>query len=344
MKYVSALTMVLVVTVYSAATAAASTLDTVISRGTLQCGVSGSLPGFSFVDANGTWTGIDVDMCRAISAAVFGDADKVKYQALSARERFDELRDGKIDVLSRNTTWTLIRDATGMDFAGVIYYDGQSFMVHKELGIKDISGLSGAAICVTRGTTTEINLAEYFETKKMTYTKIERGTYNEIIDAYEKGVCDAFTADQSALFAHRTRLKDPAAHIVLPEIISKEPLGPVVRQIGSAAGCDNRWVEIVRWTLFTMLAAEELGVNSNNVDKIRKNTKNPRMKRLLGLAGETGKQLGLPADWGYQIIKQVGNYAEIFDHNLGPDTPLKVERGLNALWKDGGIHYPLPIL
>jgi general L-amino acid transport system substrate-binding protein len=322
--------------------ASAGTLDRVKTVGLIRCGVSEGLPGFSSLRADGRWAGIDVDICRGVAAALFGDPEKVKYIPLSAEDRFDALREESIDVLSRNTTWTLGRDAADMEFAAVSFYDGQSFMVRKDLDITDVKDLDGATICVTKGTTTEINLADHFRANKMTYTGKVYPTYAEMVAAYDASFCEAYTADHSALYAHRTKLSDPAAHVILPKFISKEPLGPVVR--GCQAGGEDRWVEVIRWTLFAMLEAEELGVNSENVNELRANSKIPSIRRLLGVEGNMGKQLGLRADWGYNIIKMVGNYAEIYDRNLGSGTPLNIPRGLNALWKDGGLQYAMPIL
>ena len=326
------------------ATASAGTLDDVNAKGVIRCGVSQGLPGFSNLDDQGNWSGIDVDLCRAVAAAVLGNPNRVEYEPLSAKDRFDALREGRVDVLSRNTTWTLVRDATGLEFAAVIYYDGQAFMIRKDLGLKSARELNGAAICVTAGTTTRINLADYFRTHNMTYTAEVFADYDQMIAAYDAGRCDAFTADQSALYGHRTKLKDPAAHIILPELISKEPLGPVVRQPGCDNVGDSRWLEVIRWTLYAMIEAEERGVSSINVDAFRAKSKNPGIRRLLGVEGGMGRKLGLPNDWAYKIIKLVGNYAEIYERNLGPDTRLKIPRGLNALWTAGGLQYAMPII
>ena len=339
MKYAIVL-VISIATTFFGVTASAGTLDLVKTRGFVLCGVSEGLAGFSDRDRNGNWSGMDVDICRAVAAAILGDPDLVSYTPLAARKRFEALLTRQIDVLSRNTTWTLSRDRKGLEFAAVSYFDGQAFMVREDLGVKGALELDGAAICVTAGTTTEINLADYFRANGMVYRGIGFSAYGEMVAAYEAGDCDAYTADQSALYGHRTKLKNPTAHVILPELISKEPLGPVVREDEG----DNRWVEVIRWTLYTMLEAEERGIDSGNVDELRKNSRNPGIRRLLGVEGETGKNLGLPRDWGYKIIKRVGNYAEIFDRSLGPDTPLDIPRGLNALWKDGGLQYPMPVL
>ena len=320
------------------ASAQAGTLDDVRAQGFVQCGVSQGVPGFSNPDEAGVWSGIDVDVCRAVAAAIWGDADKVKYTPLTAKERFTALQSSEIDVLSRNTTWTLVRDtALGLDFAGVNYYDGQGFMVRKDLGISSAMELDGASVCTNIGTTTELNMADFFRTNGLSYEPVAFEKADEVVAAYDEGRCDAYTTDRSGLAAQRVKLADPSAHMILPETISKEPLGPVVRH------GDNQWGDVVRWSLFAMLEAEEYGVNSGNVDDLRANTTNPVIKRLLGVEGNTGESLGLPNDWAYNIVKQVGNYAESYDRNVGPDTPVGLARGVNALWKDGGIQYPMPV-
>ncbi len=312
------------------------TVDAVKKKGFVQCGVSQGLPGFSNPDEKGNWSGIDVDVCRAVAAAVFGDASKVKYTPLSAKERFTALQSGEVDLLSRNTTWTLVRDtALGLDFVGVNYYDGQGFMVRKDLGVKSALELDGASVCVNIGTTTELNLADYFRANNMKFEAVVFEKADEVVAAYDAGRCDVYTTDRSGLAAQRIKLKDPSAHVILPETISKEPLGPVVRH------GDNEWGDIVRWSLYAMLNAEEMGISSKNVDSM-KSSSNPGIRRLLGVEGDLGKSLGLSNDWAYNIIKQVGNYAEIYERNLGMDTPLKLARGINALWKDGGIQYAMP--
>ena len=314
------------------------TLRSVRSKGFVQCGVSQGLPGFSNPDWKERWTGIDVDVCRAIAAAVVGDADKVRYTPLTAKERFTSLQSGEIDVLSRNTTWTLLRDtALGLDFAGVTYYDGQGFMVREALGVKSAKELDGASVCIQTGTTTELNLANFFRSNNMRYKPVvfERG--NEVFAAYDAGRCDVFTTDQTYLAAQRTRLKTPGAHMILPEIISKEPLGPVVRH------GDDQWADIVRWSLRAMFAAEQYGVSSANVDRMRASTTNPDARRLLGGTGDIGPRLGLDRDWAYRIVRQVGNYGEIFARNLGSNTPMGLSRGLNALWSKGGLMYSPPV-
>ena len=317
--------------------ATAGTLEEVKKRGTLLCGVSQGLPGFSNPDKTGKWSGLDVDLCRAIAAATLGDANKVTYKPLSAKERFTALQSGEVDLLSRNTTWTLSRDtALGLDFRAVNYYDGQGFMVPKKLGIKSALELSGAAVCTNTGTTTELNVADFFRANKMEYKIVAFEKADEVIAAYDAGRCDVYTTDRSGVAAQRLKLAKPDDHIVLPEIISKEPLGPAVRQ------GDSKWLDIVSWAHYAMVTAEELGITSANVDA-KKSANDPAVKRLLGTEGDMGDKLGLPKDWAYQIIKQVGNYAESYERNVGPDTPLKLARGANALWSDGGLQYAPPI-
>lgn len=319
------------------ASAQAATLDDVKSRGQLRCGVTTGLAGFSAQDDTGTWKGIDVDVCRAVAAAVFADPSKVAYTPLTAKERFTALQSGEIDILSRVTTFTFSRDTDlKLDFAGVTYYDGQGFMVKKSLGVDSAKKLDGASICVQAGTTTELNLADYFRANNMKFNSVVFADNTQVRQAYLEGRCDAFTTDASGLAAERSVFPDSAEHIILPEIISKEPLGPVVRH------GDNAWGDIVRWALYAMINAEELGVTSANVDEM-KGSENPEIKRLLGVEGELGKMAGLSNDWAYQIIKQVGNYSEIFERNVGKNTPLKLDRGLNALWNAGGVQYAPPM-
>jgi general L-amino acid transport system substrate-binding protein len=317
--------------------AAGETLAVVQERGYVKCGVSQGLPGFSNPDDRGNWNGIDVDLCRAVAAAVFGSDENVKFTPLSAKERFTALQSGEVDLLARNTTWSMHRDtALGVDFTGVNYYDGQGFMVLAELGIKSALELDGASLCTNLGTTTELNAADYFRTNGMTYEIVAFEKADEAVSAYNAGRCDAYTTDQSALYAQRLKLTDPKAHIVLPEIISKEPLGPVVRQ------GDDQWGDIVQWSHHAMVNAEELGVSSANIEAM-KTSKNPNIRRLLGLDGTFGDNMGIPNDWSYHIIRTVGNYAETFERNVGKDTPLGIARGVNALWKDGGLQYAPPI-
>ena len=317
--------------------ASAATLDDVKAKGFVQCGVSQGLPGFSNPDAAGNWTGLDVDLCRAVAAAAFGDATKVKFTPLSAKERFTALQSGEIDILSRNTTWTATRDTTlGLNFAGVNYYDGQGFMVRKDLGVKSALELSGASVCTNTGTTTELNVADYFRSNKLEYEIVAFEKADEVVSAYDAGRCDVYTTDQSGLYAQRLKLANPGDHVVLPEIISKEPLGPVVRQ------GDDQWFNLVKWTHFAMVNAEELGITSANAEEM-KSSDNPAVKRVLGTEGEFGAALGVGNDWAFNIISQVGNYAESFDRNVGPDTPLAISRGVNDLWTRGGLQYAPPI-
>ena len=322
----------------SAPAYAGATLDAVKAKGFVECGVNQGLPGFSNPDEKGNWVGLDVDVCRAVAAAIFGDASKVKFRATSAKERFTALQSGEVDLLSRNTTWTFVRDnALGLDFTGIVFYDGQGFMIRKSLGVRSVRELNGASVCVITGTTTELNLGDYFRTNRMKYRPVVFEKADEAVAAYEAGRCDVFTTDRSGLAAQRVRLARPNDHMVLPEVISKEPLGPVVRH------GDNQWGDIVRWTLNVIIIAEEKGVTSKNVERMRTRSKDPEVKRLLGVEGDLGKKLGLPNDWANQIIRQVGNYGEIYDRNVGPETPLKLERGLNRLWNSGGILYAPPM-
>ncbi|MFG1465385.1 amino acid ABC transporter substrate-binding protein [Xanthobacter sp. DSM 24535] len=315
----------------------AATLEDVKARGSLNCGVTQGLPGFSNPDDKGNWTGIDVDFCRAVAAAIFGDATKVKYSPLSAKDRFTALQSGGIDVLSRNTTWTMSRDTTlGFNFAGVMYYDGQGFLVRKSLNLKSVKDLAGASICVQTGTTNELNVGDYFRTNNLKYELIAFATIDETVKAYDSGRCDAFTSDQSQLYSVRLKLTNANDHMVLPEVISKEPLGPLVRH------GDDQWFDLIKWTYFALLNAEELGVTSKNVDEMV-NSPNPEIKRLLGSDGKYGEAIGVPNDWVVKIVKQVGNYGEIFDRNLGPSTPLGINRGLNKLWNQGGLQYGMPV-
>jgi general L-amino acid transport system substrate-binding protein len=303
----------------------------------LNCGANGSLAGFGLPDAQGKWTGLDVDFCRAIAAAVLNDADKVKFVPLSAKDRFTALQSGEVDVLARNTTWTSSRDTSlGLNFTGVNYYDGQGFMVRTALKVNSALELNGAAICVQQGTTTELNLADYFAASKMQLKTVTFATANEAVKAYDAGRCDAYTTDASALYAERLRVANPGDHIILPEIISKEPLGPAVRH------GDDQWFDVVKWTLFAMIDAEELNISSKTLDEAMKSA-NPEIKRFVGTEGNYGEQLGLTKDWAVRIIKLVGNYGESFERNVGQASPLKIERGLNKLWNKGGIQYAPPI-
>lgn len=317
--------------------AQASTLNDVQSAGELRCGVSTGLPGFSQPDSDGNWQGIDVDTCRAIAAAVLGDADAVEFVPLTAAERFTALQSGEVDVLSRNTTWTTVRDASlGLNFIGTNYYDGQGFLVKTALGVSSALELDGASVCIQAGTTTELNLADYFRANGMEYEAIVFDTSEQSATGFDTDRCDILTSDTSQLAALRTQLSDPSSAMVLPEIISKEPLGPVVRQ------GDDAWFNVVKWVLFLQINAEEYGVSMANVDEMLESG-DPNVQRLVGTAGDMGDLLGLPADFGYQVISQVGNYADMFERNVGPDTPLGLSRGINALWTDGGILYAPPV-
>jgi general L-amino acid transport system substrate-binding protein len=333
-RFTTVLALLLAVATQSAS---AQTLKAVKDRGILNCGANGTLAGFGLPDAQGKWTGLDVDFCRAIAAAVLNDAEKVKYVPLSAKDRFTALQSGEVDVLARNTTWTSSRDTSlGLNFTGVNYYDGQGFMVRKTLKVNSALELNGASVCVQQGTTTELNLADYFSANKMQLKSVTFATANEAVKAYDAGRCDAYTTDASALYAERLRVTDPNEHIILPEIISKEPLSPAVRH------GDDQWFDIVKWTLFAMMNAEELNISSKNVDEALKST-NPEIKRFVGTEGNFGEQLGLSKDWAVRIVKQVGNYGESFERNVGLGSTLKIERGLNKLWTKGGIQYAPPI-
>ncbi|ODS24654.1 amino acid ABC transporter substrate-binding protein [Candidatus Endobugula sertula] len=313
--------------------AQAGTLEDVKKRGTLSCGVSTGLAGFSQKDEKGVWSGLDVDVCRSVAAAVLGDASKVQYKPLTAKERFTALQSGEIDILSRNTTWTHTRDTSlGLNFAGVIYYDGTGFMVSKKLGVKSATELDGANACIQAGTSTELAIADYFRENKMNYKAVTFDTSDQTRTGFESGRCDFLVSDQSQLYALRIGLKDPSAAVVLPEVISKEPLGPVVRQN------DDVWFNIVKWVVNASIEGEFQNVTSANAKDLRKNG-NPGQKRLLGSEGDLGEKLGLSADWAYQAITQVGNYSESFERNVGQDSPLKISRGLNAQWNKGGILY-----
>jgi general L-amino acid transport system substrate-binding protein len=330
-------TIVVLVVAVAAQGASAQTLKAVKDRGMLNCGANGSLAGFGLPDAQGKWTGLDVDFCRAIAAAVLNDADKVKFVPLSAKDRFTALQSGEVDVLARNTTWTASRDTSlGLNFTGANYYDGQGFMVRKALKVNSALELNGAAICVQQGTTTELNLADYFAASKMQLKTVTFATANEAVKAYDAGRCDAYTTDASALYAERLRVANPGDHIILPEIISKEPLGPAVRH------GDDQWFDVVKWTLFAMIDAEELNISSKTLDDAMKST-NPEIQRFVGTEGNFGEQLGLTKDWAARIIKHVGNYGDSFERNVGQGSPLKIERGLNKLWNKGGIQYAPPI-
>jgi general L-amino acid transport system substrate-binding protein len=318
--------------------ASADTLSDVKARGSLNCGVNTGLAGFAAPDDQGNWKGLDIDMCRAVAAAIFGDDTKIKYVPTNAKERFTALQSGEIDFLARNTTWTFSRDTDlKFDFVGVNYCDGQGFLVRRELNVKSALELGGASVCVQTGTTTELNLADYFRANNMELKSVVFETNDQTRQAYDEGRCDAFTTDASGLAAERSVLAKPDDHIILPEIISKEPLGPLVRH------GDNAWGDIVRWSLNAMIIAEEFGITKANVDDMKGSSQNPEVKRLLGVEGEMGKMIGLPNEWGYNIVKLVGNYGESFEANVGLKTPLGLSRGLNELWSKGGLLYAPPI-
>ena len=322
---------------FAQAAASSPTLAAVKARGSLVCGVNEGLPGFSNVDERGVWTGFDVDFCRATAAAVFGDPKKVKLVPLSADARFQALRDGKIDVLARNSTWTMGRETEfGLTFVGATYYDGQGFMVPRALRINSALQLDGAKVCVQSGTTTIDNLADFFSSNSMALQEVISSSTDESIKNYDAGLCSALTSDLSQLYALRLRLARPRDQVILPDVISKEPLGPVVRNN------DLQWISVVRWIYFAMLNAEELGVSSKTIDQALRSQK-PEVKRLVGTTGDFGEQIGLTNAWAANIIRYVGNYGEVFERNLGARTPLAIPRGLNQLWNDGGIQYAPPI-
>jgi general L-amino acid transport system substrate-binding protein len=317
--------------------ASAQTLKAVKDRGSVICGVSQGIAGFSNPDDKGNWTGLDVDYCRAIAAAVFNDPSKVKFSPLSAKDRFTALQSSEVDVLARNSTWTSSRDTSlGLNFAAVNYYDGQGFMVRKALKVNSALELNGASVCTQTGTTTELNLADYFRANNMKYEVIAFSTADETVKAYETGRCDAFTTDVSQLYAEKLKLSNANDHVVLPEIISKEPLGPVVRH------GDDQWFDIVKWVHFAMINAEELGVSQKTLDEALKSPL-PEIRRLVGTEGAYGEQLGLTKDWVVRIIKHVGNYGESFERNLGSGSKLGISRGINRLWTKGGIQYAPPV-
>src|SRR5208283_3402049 len=332
-----AATVMFVIAAGAPALASAQTLKDVKARGALVCGVNEGLPGFSYMDERGQWSGFDVDFCRAIAAAIFNDANKVRLVPLSAEARFQALKDGKIDVLSRNSTWTIGREvAYGLAFVGVTYYDGQGFMAPRAMRVSSALELDGARVCVLSGTTTIDNLADFFAANHLALQTVPVGSTDELIKAYDSGLCNVATSDLSQLYALRQRLAKPRDHVILPDVISKEPLGPVVRQN------DPNWVEIVRWVHFAMLNAEELGVTSKNIGQALQSQK-PEVMRLVGTAGDFGAQIGLTNAWAANVVRAVGNYGEVFERNLGVHSPLAIPRGLNQLWNNGGIQYAPPI-
>jgi general L-amino acid transport system substrate-binding protein len=321
----------------AAGAAAAGTLEDVVARGKLNCGVSTGVPGFAAPDANGNWDGFDVAVCRAVAVAVLGDGEAVEFVPTTGKTRFTALASGEIDMLARNTTWTFSRDVDlKFEFVGVNYYDGQGFMVPKELGVTSAKDLDGATICIQTGTTTELNLADFFRANNISYEPVPIETNAEAQQQYVAGSCDVYTTDASGLAATRATFEDPTAHVVLPEIISKEPLGPLVRH------GDNEWGDVVRWTLNAMITAEELNVTSQNVAELAGGTDNPEINRLLGTEGNLGEVLGVSNDAFKNIIMAVGNYGEVFEKNIGENTPIGIARGLNAQWTDGGLIYSPP--
>ncbi len=321
----------------SAGMATAGTLEDVKAKGHVQCGISTGVAGFAFTNAAGEWEGFDIAICQAVAAAVFGDASKVKYTTTTGKTRFTALASGEVDVLARNTTWTFSRDVDlKFTFVGVNYYDGQGFLVPKELGVSSAKDLDGATVCIQTGTTTELNLADFFRTNGISYEPVPIETNAEGQQQYLAGACDTYTTDASGLAATRAAFENPADHVILPEIISKEPLGPLVRH------GDNEWGDIVRWTLNALVTAEELGVTSANVAEMASGAENPEVRRLLGTEGNLGEQLGLSADWAKSAIMAGGNYGELFEKNIGENTPIGLSRGLNAQWTDGGLMYSPP--
>ncbi|MBM6583736.1 amino acid ABC transporter substrate-binding protein [Microvirga sp. BT689] len=338
MKAIASVTCsVMAVSLMATGASAQATLNSVKQKGFLTCGASSGSIGFGMPDAQGNWTGFDVDFCRAMAAAIFDDPTKVRFIPLNAKDRFSALQAGEVDVLSRNSTHTMSRDTQlGLDFPAITYFDGQGFMVRRKLGVSSAKGLDGKSVCTQQGTTTELNLADYFRANNMKYQLILFATADEAKKAYDAGRCDAFTTDVSGLYVARSWVSNPDEDLILPEIISKEPLGPAVRH------GDNQWGDIVRWTHMAMLNAEELGVTKANVDQM-KTSDNPEIKRLLGTEGKFGETVGLTNDWAVRIIKHVGNYAESFEKNVGEGSRLKIKRGQNALWTKGGLQYGIPV-
>ena len=321
----------------AAGVASAQTLAEVEERGALNCGVTTGLTGFAAPDANGEWQGFDVAVCRAVAAAVLGDPMAVEFVPTTGQTRFTALASGEVDMLARNTTWTLTRDVDlAFEFTGINYYDGQGFMVPRELGVSSALDLAGATVCIQTGTTTELNLADFFASNNMDYEPVPIETNAEAQQQYLAGACDVYTTDSSGLAATRATFEDPSAHTILPEIVSKEPLGPLVRH------GDNEWGDVVRWVLNLLIAAEEYGITSANVMELAEGTNNPEVNRMLGTEGNLGEQLGLDADWGVRVLSSVGNYGEIFEGNIGESTPIGLARGLNAQWTEGGLMYSPP--
>jgi len=316
---------------------AAGTIDHIRKNGHLKCGVSTGLAGFSSPDSKGNWKGLDVDVCRAVSAAIFGSTEQVKYVSLNAQQRFTALQSGEIDLLSRNTTLNLGRDTLmGINFAPVTFYDGQGFMVRKKDGVNSVLDLNGASICTQQGTTTELNMADFFRANKMKIRPVVFESNEEVNQAFLKGRCDALTTDKSGLASERSKLKNPNDYLILPEIISKEPLAPAVRH------GDDKWFDVIKWSIYALIEAEELNISSKNIDSF-KGSKDPRIRRFLGFSAGNGRALGLDEKWAYNIIKNVGNYGEIFERHVGGQSNLKLKRGINALWSKGGLMYSPPV-
>lgn len=337
MKAAPALAVLCIAVGFWPASGQAQTLERIKARGKIICGASQGVPGFSLPDANGVWKGFDTDMCRALAAAILNDPMKAEFMSLSAKDRFAPLQSGEVDVLTRTTTWTIARDSLfGLNFTAVNYYDGQGFMVPRKLGIEKPEQLAGGSVCATQGTSNEMNLADFFRSKELKFEPVVFATNDEVVGAYEAGRCDAISLDVSSLAAIRLKFRAPDEHVILPQLISKEPLGSFVR-----AG-DDQWFRIVRWTQFALLNAEELGVTKANVDKMV-DSKVPDIRRLLGSEGNAGEGIGLSKDWVVRIIRAVGNYGESFERNLGSESPLKLARGANNLWTKGGLQYAPPI-
>jgi general L-amino acid transport system substrate-binding protein len=317
---------------------AGAVLDSIKQRGSFKCGTAQPTPGWGYTDSSGKWVGFNIDVCRAVSAALFGTPDKVQNVVVTSQSRFPALQSGEVDVLSNNTTWTLVRDTQlGFNFAPTVFYDGQGFLIPKKLGVSSALKLDGATVCVLPGTTTELNLADYFRANNMKFKPVVIENADEIRRAYFDGRCDVMTNDRSALAAIRTIAPNPADHVLMPEVISKEPLGPVVKH------GDDQWFDIVKWSVYALMEAEEFGVTMANVEQMAKDSKDPRVQRLLGVTPGMGAALGLSENWVVNIIKAVGNYGEIYDRHLGPKTPLQIERGVNDLWTRGGLIYAPPV-
>jgi general L-amino acid transport system substrate-binding protein len=322
----------IVAAVAGSTAAGAATLDDVKQRGAVHCGTAPNIPGFAFTDDQGNRRGFDIDMCRALAAAIFGDANKIKLTPLAPRDAFAALQTGAVDILTHRFTWTYVRDnGGGLEFTQALFFDGQGFMVKKSLNVKSATELDGASICLAQGTTSELNVADFFRSRNMRYSIVTFADLDEARRAYEEGRCDAWTNDRANLAARGLGLRNRDDHVILPEVISKEPIGPMVRQ------GDPQWTHIARWTYYALIGAEELGLTSTNVEKMRGSTENPEVKRLLGVDGDLGQRNGLSAGWAYEAIKQVGNYGEIFERHIGANTRLGLTRGQNALWKDGGL-------